>query len=56
MAGFRATSPDEVADAIAAAQAASGPAIIDFQLDEAQNVYPMMLPGRGLSDMGGDPE
>jgi acetolactate synthase-1/2/3 large subunit len=51
MAGFRATSPDEVADAIAAAQAASGPAIIDFQLDEAQNVYPMMLPGKGLSDM-----
>ncbi|HEX5396795.1 MAG TPA: biosynthetic-type acetolactate synthase large subunit [Candidatus Limnocylindria bacterium] len=56
MAGFRATETDEVADVIAAAQAASGPALIDFQLDEAQNVYPMMLPGRGLSDMVGDPE
>jgi acetolactate synthase-1/2/3 large subunit len=51
MAGFRANGTDEVADVIAAAQAASGPAIIDFQLDDAQNVYPMMLPGKGLSDM-----
>ena len=23
----------------------------DFHLDEAQNVYPMMLPGKGLSEM-----
>jgi thiamine pyrophosphate-dependent acetolactate synthase large subunit-like protein len=36
---------------IAAARAAPGPALIDFHLDEAQNVYPMMLPGKGLSDM-----
>ncbi len=51
MPGFRATTPDEVVDAIAAARAAPGPALIDFQLDDAQNVYPMMLPGKGLSDM-----
>ena len=51
MPGFRATTPDEVVDAIAAARSAPGPALIDFQLDDAQNVYPMMLPGKGLSDM-----
>jgi acetolactate synthase I/II/III large subunit len=51
MPGFRATTPEEVVDAIAAARAAPGPALIDFQLDDAQNVYPMMLPGKGLSDM-----
>ncbi|HJW21765.1 MAG TPA: hypothetical protein VJ506_04980 [Candidatus Limnocylindrales bacterium] len=32
-------------------EAQPGPALIDFHLDETQNVYPMMLPGRGLSDM-----
>jgi acetolactate synthase I/II/III large subunit len=51
MAAFRATRPDEVPGVIAAARAAPGPALIDFHLDEAQNVYPMMLPGKGLSDM-----
>ena len=51
MPAFRATRPDQVAGAIAAARAAPGPSLIDFHLDEAQNVYPMMLPGKGLSDM-----
>jgi len=51
LAAFRATKPEEVAPAIAAARAQPGPALIDFHLDEAQNVYPMMLPGKGLSDM-----
>src|SRR5687768_8665481 len=48
---WRATKPDEVAKVIAEARKAPGPALIDFHLDEAQNVYPMMLPGKGLSDM-----
>ena len=48
---WRATRPDEVAGVIAEARKAPGPALIDFHLDEAQNVYPMMLPGKGLSDM-----
>ena len=51
LAAFRATRPEEVPEVIAAARAEAGPALIDFHLDEAQNVYPMMLPGRGLSDM-----
>ena len=48
---WRATKLDEVDEVIAAAREAPGPALIDFHLDEAQNVYPMMLPGKGLSDM-----
>jgi acetolactate synthase-1/2/3 large subunit len=51
MAGFRASTIDEVPQVIAAARAAHGPALIDFRLDEEQNIYPMMLPGKGLSDM-----
>ncbi|HJW20994.1 MAG TPA: biosynthetic-type acetolactate synthase large subunit [Candidatus Limnocylindrales bacterium] len=51
LAAFRATRPDEVPGVIAAARSQPGPALVDFHLDEAQNVYPMMLPGRGLSDM-----
>jgi acetolactate synthase-1/2/3 large subunit len=48
---WRATKPEEVDGVIAEARKAPGPALIDFHLDEAQNVYPMMLPGKGLSDM-----
>jgi acetolactate synthase-1/2/3 large subunit len=48
---FRATRPEQVPAVIAAARAAPGPALVDFHLDEAQNVYPMMLPGLGLSEM-----
>jgi acetolactate synthase I/II/III large subunit len=48
---YRATRPDQVREVIAAARSAPGPALIDFHLDAAQNVYPMMLPGKGLSDM-----
>jgi acetolactate synthase-1/2/3 large subunit len=51
MAGFRATRMEDVPDVIAAARATPGPALIDFHLDDEQNVYPMMLPGKGLSDM-----
>jgi acetolactate synthase-1/2/3 large subunit len=48
---FRAMRKDEVPGVIAAARAAPGPALVDFHLDEEQNIYPMMLPGKGLSDM-----
>jgi acetolactate synthase-1/2/3 large subunit len=51
MAGFRASTLEDVPQVIAAARAAHGPALIDFRLDEEQNIYPMMLPGKGLSDM-----
>jgi acetolactate synthase-1/2/3 large subunit len=51
VAGFRATTPDEVEGAIAAARAADGPALVHFVIAEQQNVFPMMPAGKGLSDL-----
>jgi acetolactate synthase-1/2/3 large subunit len=48
---FRATTPDEVDDAIRAAQAVDGPTLIWFEIAEEQNVFPMMPAGKGLSDL-----
>jgi acetolactate synthase I/II/III large subunit len=51
VAGFRATTPEEVDAAIAAAQAYDGPALVHFMIAEEQNVFPMMPAGKGLSDL-----
>jgi acetolactate synthase-1/2/3 large subunit len=48
---FKATEPDQVDDAIRAAQAVDGPALIWFEVEEQQNVLPMMPAGKGLSDL-----
>jgi acetolactate synthase I/II/III large subunit len=48
---FRARTPADVDDAIRAAQAVSGPALIWFEIAEEQNVFPMMPAGKGLSDL-----
>ena len=48
---FRAQAPGEVDDAIRAAQAIDGPALIWFEIAEEQNVFPMMPAGKGLSDL-----
>ncbi|HTS15410.1 MAG TPA: biosynthetic-type acetolactate synthase large subunit [Candidatus Sulfotelmatobacter sp.] len=48
---WKATRPDEVDAAIAAAQAADGPALVWFEIAEEQNVFPMMPAGQGLSDL-----
>ncbi len=39
----------EVPGAIAAARAAEGPALVHFRIAEAQNVFPFMPAGKGLS-------
>jgi len=51
VAGFRATTPEEVDGAIAAARAIDGPALVHFVIAEEQNVFPMMPAGKGLSDL-----
>jgi len=51
VAGFRATKPEEVDGAIAAARAVDGPALVHFMIAEEQNVFPMMPAGKGLSDL-----
>ena len=48
---FKATSPEQVDDAIRAAQACDGPALVWFEIAEEQNVFPMMPAGKGLSDL-----
>ncbi len=49
--GFTARTPDEVDRAIAAARAVDGPALVNFQIAQEQNVFPMMPAGKGLSDL-----
>jgi acetolactate synthase-1/2/3 large subunit len=48
---FTASTPEEVDQAIAAARAVDGPALIDFVIAQEQNVFPMMPAGKGLSDL-----
>jgi acetolactate synthase-1/2/3 large subunit len=48
---FRASTTDQVDEAIRAAQAVDGPALIWFEIAEEQNVFPMMPAGKGLSDL-----
>jgi len=48
---FKARTPDEVDEAIRAAQAVDGPALIWFEIAAEQNVFPMMPAGKGLSDL-----
>ncbi|NOX63230.1 MAG: biosynthetic-type acetolactate synthase large subunit [Chloroflexi bacterium] len=42
---------DEVADALAEANAYDGPFLIDFQVEEEVNVYPMVAPGAAVGDL-----
>ncbi len=48
---MKASTPDEVDDAIRFAQAAKGPAFVWFEIAAEQNVFPMMPAGKGLSDL-----
>jgi acetolactate synthase I/II/III large subunit len=48
---FKATRPEEVDGAIKAAQAYDGPALVWFEIEQTQNVLPMMPAGKGLSDL-----
>ncbi len=48
---WKATTPGQVDEAIRAAQAVDGPALIWFEIEEEQNVFPFMTAGKGLSDL-----
>lgn len=45
------TSPEGVYDAVQEAQAHDGPFLLDFQVEEFTNVYPMVAPGKSNADM-----
>lgn len=48
---FRAVFPDEVAPCLERGLKEKGPVIMEFLVDPEENVYPMVLPGRSLSEM-----
>lgn len=47
---WRVTRPGELADAIAGANAAPGPALVEFVIEQEANVFPMIRPGGSLSE------
>ncbi len=48
---FKASSPEQVDDAIRSAQQHGGPALVWCEIEQTQNVLPMMPAGKGLSDL-----
>ncbi len=48
---FKASSPEQVDEAIRGAQAHDGPALVWMEIEQTQNVMPMMPAGKGLSDL-----
>jgi acetolactate synthase-1/2/3 large subunit len=48
---WKVRTPEEVRPAIEAANAVDGPALVWFEIAEAQNVFPIMPAGKGLSDL-----
>jgi acetolactate synthase-1/2/3 large subunit len=54
--GIRVTKVDELDDALAAAFAFDGPAIVDVRVEREENVFPMVAPGGSIDEMlGGIP-
>jgi acetolactate synthase I/II/III large subunit len=49
--GLRASSPDEAVRAVAEALAWPGPVVVDFAVEEGENVFPMVAPGQGNCEM-----
>ncbi len=54
--GVRATTPAELDDALVAAFAFDGPAVVDVRVEREENVFPMVAPGGSIDEMlGGIP-
>ena len=49
--GFTVREKSEVVPAIKQAMATDGPALIDFIVEQEENVYPMVAPGGSIGDM-----
>lgn len=48
---FRAATPEEVRPVVEKAREVKGPVLIEFQVETAENVYPMVVPGRSLGEV-----
>ena len=55
MPGIRVTRKDEVGPAVAQAMEWNGPVLVDFQVEQTENVYPFIPPGTGVGQMVEDP-
>ena len=53
--GLRATSQDELESVIKQAMAHDGPVVIDFQISQEANVYPMIPAGESISELIEEP-
>jgi len=49
--GYTVTEKDEVVTAIERAMATEGPVLIDFRIEQEENVYPLVPPGVPISEM-----
>ncbi len=49
--GLRVEKRSEIADVVARARSASGTVVIDFRVEKEDTVYPMVAPGKGISEM-----
>ena len=52
--GIRVTKPEDVEPAIRAALAKDGPFLIDFRVEQGENVFPMVPAGCAICDMIGE--
>ena len=50
IAGWRVESADQAASVVREATAESGPALVEFVIEQEANVYPMIPPGGSLSE------
>ena len=50
IAGWRVESADQLDEVLAAAAAESGPALVEFMIEQEANVFPMIPPGGSLSE------
>jgi acetolactate synthase-1/2/3 large subunit len=48
--GYRVKHACEIEDAVGAANAAPGPTLVEFVIEQEANVYPMIPPGGSLSE------
>ena len=51
VAGFRVTAKEDVVPTLAKARAIDGPVLIEFQVVDEENVYPMVPSGGSISEM-----
>ena len=51
IAAFTAREKGDVVSTIEQAMAIDGPALINFVVEQEENVYPMVAPGAGVNDM-----